>query len=502
MSPAAPLGISLNDGMYARLQDLIHARTGLKFSDHQRESTARMLIKEMKHAGAATPEQYFSLLNNQPINAVCWDDLIKALTICETYFFRDLDQMQMLRKYIIPDLLARHWNDHTLRLWSAGCATGEEAYTLALLLKQEIPDLEHWKITILATDINKHALEKAKRGLYRDWSFREHALDDSLLHAYFTHDYSGYQIHPGIKEMVHFTYLNLSEESFPSPDNMTDRLDLILCRNVTMYLSKAVIQQLARRFYECLLPGGWLMLGASESNDQVYDQFKALMYEKAMVYQKIVANSPAPRAIPPVDPISTWPAPDFRDNAPHQPDSVVFPPQLPPTAAPTISAQSTGDSSQKLYQTGLAFIKEHKFEEAKKCLLEHLIQHPRDVEAQYQVAMIDANSGRLEEAQQLARQIIEQNPLFSKAYIILAMVYQETGELNLAVPQLKKVLYLDPNDILANFNLSVLYQKQGLLTEALRYRQQAIKLASKLQPDDIIPDSDHLSVSDFLNKAQ
>src|SRR5664279_1530737 len=99
MTPAAPLGISLNDEMYSRLQDLIHARTGLKFSDHQRESTARMLIKEMKHAGAATPEQYFSLLNSQPINAVCWDDLIKALTICETYFFRDLDQMHMLRKY-------------------------------------------------------------------------------------------------------------------------------------------------------------------------------------------------------------------------------------------------------------------------------------------------------------------------------------------------------------------------------------------------------------------
>ena len=311
MSPASSsLAPPLNDEIYSRLQDLIHVRTGLIFSDHQRAS----VIKEIKHAGADTPEQYYSLLCTKPINAACWDDLINALTICETYFFRDSDQMQMLRKYIIPDLLARHCNDHTLRLWSAGCATGEEAYTLAMLLRYLIPDIERWKITILATDINKHALEKAQRGHYLDWSFRQQAADDPLVLTYFTQDYSGYQIHSSIKPMVHFACLNLSEDSFPSSLNMTDHLDLILCRNVTMYLSETVIQQLARRFYECLLPGGWLMLAACENNDQIYYQFKTLLYEKAIVYQKVMSSplppppQPNPAFCPAQPPPQTLPA--------------------------------------------------------------------------------------------------------------------------------------------------------------------------------------------------
>jgi len=489
MSPASSsLAPPLNDEIYSRLQDLIHVRTGLIFSDHQRAS----VIKEIKHAGADTPEQYYSLLCTKPINAACWDDLINALTICETYFFRDSDQMQMLRKYIIPDLLARHCNDHTLRLWSAGCATGEEAYTLAMLLRYLIPDIERWKITILATDINKHALEKAQRGHYLDWSFRQQAADDPLVLTYFTQDYSGYQIHSSIKPMVHFACLNLSEDSFPSSLNMTDHLDLILCRNVTMYLSETVIQQLARRFYECLLPGGWLMLAACENNDQIYYQFKTLLYEKAIVYQKVM-SSPLP---PPPQPNPAF--------CPAQPPPTAAPdaPRSQPAVHPTPPSEFAADASQKLYQVGMAFINEHKFEEAKKCLLEYLTQHPQDVDVQYQLTFIEANSGHLEEAQLMAKQIIDQNPLFSKAYTILALVYQEKGELNLAVTQLKKVLYLDPHDLMTNFNLAVLYQKQGLSYKASHYRQQAIKLACKLQPYDIIPDSDNLSVSDFLLMAR
>jgi chemotaxis protein methyltransferase CheR len=512
----------VSDEVELRLQDLIHVRTGLKFGNHQREG----LIREIKRAGESTPEQYYSLLSTQPTNAACWDDLIKALTISETYFFRDSDQMQMLRKYIIPDLLARHWDDHTLRVWSAGCATGEEAYTLAMLLCQQIPDIEHWKITILATDINKHALEKAQRGKYRDWSFREQIAEDPLVETYFTRDHSGYQIRSSIKDLVHFAILNLSEDSFPSDLNMTDHISLILCRNVTMYLPVAVIQQLAHRFYECLLPGGWLMLAASENNDQIYYQFKSLMYEKALVYQKVMSYS-APSSFQPllqpvqsqlkgtipVNPTSILAVPDFHTAAPNQPDPVISPGQPPPSARPGSHrshpaapppprGESAADSSQKLFQAGTVFIKEHKFEEARKCLLEYLDQHPQDLDAQCQLTIIEANSGHFEEAQKLARQIIDQNPLICKAYALLAMVYQNKGELDLAVLQWKKVLYLDPDDLIANYHLAALYQKQGFSKESFRYRQQAIKCASKLQPDDIIPDSDNLSVSDFLKMVR
>jgi chemotaxis protein methyltransferase CheR len=408
--------------------------------------------------------------------------------------------MQLLRQQIIPDLLAKHWNDHTLRLWSAGCATGEEAYTLAILLKQAIPDIDRWKISILATDINKHALEKARRGYYRRWSFRQQSTDDPILQTFFTRDQSGYQLQSSIIDMVKFASLNLSDATFPSAHNNTEHLDLILCRNVTMYLSAAVIQKLAGQFYECLLPDGWLMLGASENNDQVYHQFKTRMNEKTVTYQKELDSPSSSRKTITASTIHPY-------NAPlHQLDPV-FNPTAPDSAhiqpaANVTPQQAEADSHQNLFQSGMVLIKEHKFEEAKKCLWKYLIEYPQDVEAQYQLAFINANSGHLEEAQQMARRIIDQAPLFSKAYAILALVYQEKDELNLAVSQLKKVLYLDPDDLMANFNLAIIFQKQGLSTEASRYRQQAIKLASKLQAGDILPGTDNISVADFLNRVR
>ena len=130
------------------------------------------------------------------------------------------------------------------------------------------------------------------------------------------------------------------------------------------------------------------------------------------------------------------------------------------------------------------------------------MQHPLDLEAQCELAFLEANSGHLDEAQELTRKIVDQNPLFSRAYGVQALIYEEKGDVAQAVSQLKKVLYLTPDDIMANFKLSVLFQKQGLSNEAGRYRLQAIKLAGKLQPDEIISDSDHLNGRDFLDMAQ
>ena len=239
-----------------------------------------------------------------------------------------------------------------------------------MLLRQGIPDIERWRISILATDINKYALEKAQRGIYGEWSFRQQTVDDPQVHPYFSKDSAGYQIHSSVKEMVRFAYLNLADESFPSSANQTDLLDLILCRNVTMYLSETVIQQLSRRFYASLQPGGWLMVGASENKDAFYSQFKTLMYEKALVYQK-VTNYPAPSTAPEsmqarqgTDPLRrALPQVKIEFNPAQavQPTEPALPPAR-PAARPTPPPKPGNDSSGNLLQAATALINEHKFD--------------------------------------------------------------------------------------------------------------------------------------------
>jgi chemotaxis protein methyltransferase CheR len=505
----------INDQHFNLFSQLIQARIGFKFNESRRDALGRALLKGSKQANCHSLEQYYTLLEINPNKSELWEDLIKALTICETYFFRDPDQIDVLKHNIIPDLVARRWNQRTIRVWSAGCSTGEEPYTLAILLRQVIPDIERWKISILATDINKNALHSAVQARYRDWSFRQ--ADDNLLKTYFAKEGSDYLLIPTIKNMVKFAYLNIAEDSYPNPENDTHQIDLILCRNVTIYLSESVIQQIAHRFYQCLSPGGWLMVSPSETNDQIYYQYQVMRYEKAIVYQKLNQAK---------NPENVWnPAPPVESKkktesgfSPHT-ELVDRPKQnlpRPEPARPIASAHSKAEfrvskpvpamdiktDSAELLKKCQDFVKQRQYEEARKCFSSYLGEHPEDFHARVQFAQMEANAGRKEEAQRLANEVIKKDPLNADAYFILAILQQENGEPDQALTTFKKVLYLSPNHILAHFYLSNLYHKKGLVKEASRHRSLSIQLAGQLKPDDILFGSDGLSSSDFLDMAR
>ena len=433
--------------------------------------------------------------------------------------------MDVLRRNILPDLLARRWTERSLKIWSAGCSTGEEPYTLAILLRQVIPDIDRWKISILATDINRNALHQATLAKYRDWSFRQSG-DSQLIQAYFTRSENDYLLKPVIKEMVKFAYLNIAEDTFPSQHNGTDQVDLILCRNVTIYFSEAVIQQAAKRFYQSLSPGGWLMLAPSEANDQVYHQFHAMRFEKAILYQKLSSvgvtetqwNTPnlkeftgqkqsIPIGIHPVERGSTdgvqnvEPQVDlyFSHTPPVSPvEKRIFPKEF---SSPQSTSEKQVEENLSLYRKALELMKQRDYEGARKYFVAYLQHNPVDMAAQVQFALMEANAGRNEAAQDLARSVIKNDPLNIEAYYIIALVHQENGEVEAAVTSYKKVLYISPDHILAHYNLANLYLKQGQPKDSSRHHNQAVSLASKLHPDDILPGSDDLSISDFLKMA-
>ncbi len=518
-----------NDTDYLCFRDLIEERTGMMIGNNRRDTLARSLKESIQHTGCKDLSAYLSCLKASQTDSAFWDDLVKRLTIGETYFFRHSEQIESLRKNILSDLIARHWTDRTLNLWSAGCATGEEPYTLAILLRQLLPDIERWRIQILATDINRKALAHAAAGHYRDWSFRD--TDPAVSRNYFTHEADRFILDSSIREMVTFSYLNLSEDTYPSPVNNTSRLDLILCRNVTIYLPRHVIRQIAERFYQCLTPGGWLMVGPSETNLEVYNKFQMLIFYGSMVYQKLGA-APASSDLQKTDservkgkllsrPIDPKPLiPPVSRIVPALLSDTILAPTLKnaakdrtfvkPISAAGISVVVPGiqkkappsQSEDNFLEQGETFMKQRLYAKARECFLAHLAEEPSSVSARYWMACNESNAGRLDEALKWAEQAIEGDPLRSEAHYALALIHQAQGKTDAAVNCLKKAIYLDQDFILAHFSLFHVYEGIGRKNDAERHRALAVRLASRLSPDTVLPGSDDLTAEQLLNMAR
>lgn len=505
----------LDEKNYLRFCELIQMRTGIRVGENRREILAQVLKQSLELVKCADLDQYFSCLQDARTDSEVWSDLIRKVTIGETYFFRDSDTVEALRCHILPDLIARHRTDHTLRLWSAGCATGEEPYTLAILLRQILPDVDRWKILILATDINREAIYHAATARYRSWSFRE--TDLVTQSTYFTHDGDALMLEPAVRDMVTFGYHNLAEDSYPSPTNQTSDLDLILCRNVTIYLPSALIHDIANRFYQCLSNGGWLIVGPSETHIEIYRQFQMLNFHGAIVYQKASGILPSPSVgstattVPQPSLASESLAVSLRSST-YDTEVTEFPksetsrtkPEINPQRGQNLHSKTELEAAEcgDLCRQGKALMKQHRYDEARQCFLTCLEKEPRSITAIHWMAWLEANASRLNEARKWAREALDQDPLRSEVHYTLALIHEVQGELQEAINRFKKVIYLDQNFILAHFGLFHLYQRTGNPIQAERHRTLAVHLASELASDTVLPGSDDLTAGQLLTMAQ
>ena len=232
--------------------------------------------------GAALAQNLLSA----PVTKDLLEVLASHITIGETYFFREKGIFEVLEWQILPQMLAsRRSGDRQLRIWSAGCASGEEAYSIAMLLHKTLPDIQDWQITVLATDISQRALQKAERGVYTQWSFR--GTPAWLAEKYFTRlKGDQWKILPLIREMVTFSYLNLATDPFPARINNTQAMDIIFCRNVLMYFTPGVINRVVKNFSGALVEGGWLMVSPAECSLLQGSCLSACPQSGAIPYQK------------------------------------------------------------------------------------------------------------------------------------------------------------------------------------------------------------------------
>ncbi|WP_255464266.1 protein-glutamate O-methyltransferase CheR [Legionella sp. PC997] len=241
--------------------ELIHSRYGLIIHVNQAQELEKTITAACTKFNYR-PLEYLEQLKSGASNSSLLADLVAAITVGESYFFRDKNQMQLLEHKLLPQLIKRKAEEATLKIWSAGCSSGEEIYTIAMLLAKLITNLDAWDLYLLGTDINKAALQKAILGTYGQWSMR--SIPEKYLQRYFLKNERSYVLSPEIRDLVQFKYLNLCDKTYPSIINGIYEVDLILCRNVLIYFDNELVTKIMQKISACMSEKAYLLLGASD----------------------------------------------------------------------------------------------------------------------------------------------------------------------------------------------------------------------------------------------
>ena len=403
----------------------------------------------------------------------------RHLTNGETYFFREPAALDALREEVLPALIeARRSERRRLRLWSAGCATGEEPYTLAMLLEALVPDLDTWDVTLLGTDINPDFLRVAERAAYRTWSFRGVApgLRERFFHA---SSIDRFELDARVRRRVSFAWLNLAGDDYPTPLNRTNAMDVILCRNVLMYLDPDCARRAVRRFADALGERGWLIVAASECSLPIFDAYEPVRRHGAVLFRKRSRVEPQ-RLRPARASEKAW----------------VARPLAPSERRPASSANPPDRSAS--YGAAHALYKSARYAEAADRALACLAHTPGDAKLYALLARIHANAGALRRALAWAERALDLDKADPAAHYLHATILSELAQDGAAVRALDRVLYLAPDHSLAHFALGMLALRNGAPARARRHLANAQTILAGRPPDAPVDEIDGLTHGKLL----
>ncbi|MFO8072562.1 MAG: CheR family methyltransferase [Polyangia bacterium] len=348
---------------------------------------------------------------------------VNLLTIGESYFFRNRPHFDALRNRILPDLIESRRRERRLRIWSAACASGEEPYSLAMLIDDGFPELLDWDVAILATDINTTFLERAEKGVYTDWAFR--GVDERLRDTYFTRlGESRYRLADRIRERVELRRFNLADPPF------TGRLegapfDLVLCRNVLIYFQYELADSVVRAIAEEMVPEGYLLVGHAEAFPSMREM--EAIYAHATYYYR---NAPRRRmlALEPSGAGLSIPGLPVAPLPPPQPERPASEPPSGPSRLPSVPPPPIEESAS----AELARAREH------------------------------AEMGEVEEAQRLLDELLSgEAKLVPRAHFLQALVYDQSGRPGDALFCLRRALFLEKEFAIAHYYQGVICEREG-----------------------------------------
>lgn len=279
--PATP---RLLPSEYRLLTDLLEEHAGLQFSEASSYILERRLGERLVELGLSSFGEYYKFLKYNPAGEQELSRALELVTTAETYFMRQEYQLRGLRDEVLPVLAQQNADSRRLVLWSAGCSSGEEVYTLATLVV-EAGLFRDWEVRIIGSDLSRSRVAFARRGVYRERSFRSTTTE--FREKYFEQHAQGWQVRPELRALCHFGQLNLLDRAAVSA---VGRVDVVFCRNVLIYFgadSRAIV---TRHLYERLVPGGYLFLGHSESLLNVSTAFELVHLKEDLVYRRPLAS--------------------------------------------------------------------------------------------------------------------------------------------------------------------------------------------------------------------
>ncbi len=444
---------------YEAIGRLIRDRTGLVFSPSR-------VIEAEAGIGRAMHKTHFaevsSYLRRLEAGTADLDVLVAELTVAETYFFREPDQFEFIRTQILPALVQAYPSDQVARVWSAGCASGEEAYSLAILLDRAgFGD----RANVLATDISRRALVKAREASYGAWSFR--GLDPSVVRRYFRSAGDRRVLDPRIRERVRIEPLNLALDTYPSSANGTCRVDLIMCRNVLIYLDSAVVRDVARRLWKCLAPGGWLITGSSDPSMNEEGLYECVVTPAGVFYRR--GPGPPVRSVV----LTELEAPPPLPERPRE--------ELPPAVEET-AVEATADDP--LTEAKSAFAR------GEYARAVELARGLRDPCAAVLCVRALANAGALGDAERAASDAAVRYPLAPEIHLLHGVLLLDMDRYEDATRAVKRALYLDRTIAFGHFLLGLGLSRLGDGRGAGRAFRNAGDLCSRQPPDEALAFSD------------
>lgn len=444
-----------------RLRDLAAERFGLAVAPIH-DSRLDQALAALAPAGSITMADALAMLETRPWDDPLWQKVIERITVGETSFLRHREWFGVIEQHVLVPLIdeRRQRGPRRLRLWSAACSTGEEPYTLAMLVDRLVPDRSDWDITIVGTDINAASLATAQQAVYREWSLRE--LDAAERSRHFTlAGANQFELKATYRAMVAFRRLNLSLDDYPGSAGELGDFDLILCRNASMYWTPEVQAAAAQRLCRCLAPGGWLALSPAEAIAEWYRLLVPVNFPAATLFRNLPLSA-APRSTPPL-PLATVPRPDSDRPSRSRVGSRARTVHRRATPAPSRSDAVRPVSSPPPPPPSLS--------------------PPSQVENEIAEARSLADRGMLEMARRRCEAILARDSLDSEVNLLLAAICTELGDLTTALEAARRATYLAPHSAAAHFQLGSTYGRMGHAAQAQRCMEAVLSLLAPL-PDD------------------
>ncbi|MET0792845.1 MAG: protein-glutamate O-methyltransferase CheR [Polyangiaceae bacterium] len=456
---------------FVAIAEQVARRTGLVFAPNRCETLEQAVRVVMRDQSLEDLSEFERRL---AAGRVPWEPLIAQMTVGETYFFRDNEHFEFLSQRVLPDLAERRGEQYCPRVWSAGCASGEEAYSLAMALDEQNKLAGAF---VLGTDLNRAALTRARVGRYKKWSLR--GLDPRRLDRYFVWDQGEVLLSAKVRDQVTLQELNLSGASYPSAVTCTFAMDFVLCRNVLIYLSAEAILDVARRMFDCLSPGGYLIAGPSDP--MLADpRFEVVNVKAGIAYRRPLAN------LVPIRPSPLPPFPGLR-----QASRI---PSVPPPSVVTLSSPAQGLSVRERAQ-----LAERQADHQELARL--ALEHPDSAWLAVLAVQAISNAAPIAVAEGECRAALARHPMNPDLHYLHALMLLDLGQAANAANALRRAIYLDSSLAIAHFTLGSVLVGLRDKPGAERAFRNAEQCARARPADEAVPLAPEISAQGLATAA-